>query len=170
MSSLFQDLKEGLEEAISYEKGTGPAKKHDSYNVNQNKAFEDVMYMLYVIDKVGEEMFPDLLREYYSEQQYCDFAPDLTLIEFCGNDPRFKSQLTFVTEMNDIDTGEEIRMEDLQVYLDLIDDDKTLLRGFITYLLDREISDLRVNEIYNEDEFIHELSLYRSITEEKGID
>ena len=26
MSSLFDDLKEGLEEAISYEKGSGPAK------------------------------------------------------------------------------------------------------------------------------------------------
>lgn len=27
MSSLFDDLKEGLEEAIAYEKGTGKAKK-----------------------------------------------------------------------------------------------------------------------------------------------
>lgn len=141
--------------------------KHDN---SFEKAFEETMYMLYVIDKVGEDEFPNLLKEYYNERQYCDFAPDLTLIDFCGNDPRFKNQSTFVTEMNDIDTGKEIRMEDLQVYLDLIDEDKNLLRGFITYLLGDEISDLSVNEIYNENEFIHELSLYRSITEEKGMD
>ena len=40
MSSLFDDLKEGLEEAIAYEKGTGKAKE---------KKISALMYVLTVL-------------------------------------------------------------------------------------------------------------------------
>lgn len=40
MSSLFDDLKEGLEEAIAYEKGLGPAEKR-TYTILPVKKYSD---------------------------------------------------------------------------------------------------------------------------------